>query len=105
MGVGLTTSAIEKLSLQVLYPPPGQETGLRQRDDGGRVNDIGNRKIIAAGPIPPPPGQETGLRQRDDGGRVNDIGNRKIIAAGPIPPRPGRKRDSGKGTMGVGLTT
>jgi hypothetical protein len=61
-GIELTTPLIEKLSLQVLYPLRGGE----ERDSGLRTM----------------------------GYRVNDTVDRKIIAAGPIPPGPARKRDS-----------
>src|SRR6188472_2221723 len=46
----------KKLSLQDLYPTAGEETGLRQNDDGGiELTRSASRKIIAAGPIPPNP--------------------------------------------------
>src|SRR6476620_2899762 len=84
----VSTSA-EKLSLQDLYPPHGEETGLRRKDDGGGVNDLGingfdiSREIIAAGPIPPH-GEETGLRRKDDGGGVNDLGINGFDISGEV---------------------
>jgi hypothetical protein len=46
-------SSSEKLSLQDLYPPAGEERDCGERTKGYRVNEMGTQKIIAAGPIPP----------------------------------------------------
>ena len=94
-GVELTTSAIEKLSLQVLYPPRGRSGDSDNRTTGVVVlaDDLQNRKIIAAGPIPPAPREE-----RDSGDRTMGVVSmisaqltrqvgKKLSAAGPIYPR------------------
>ena len=125
-GIGLTTSAIEKLSLQVLYPP---WEGTPTEDDGGIGYDIGNRKIIAAGPIPPSPRRRNGTPTEDDGGielttsaieklslqvlyprggGVNestsmDSHQREIIASDPNPPWRGRNGTPTEDDGGIGL--
>src|SRR6187431_531748 len=92
--IELTRPIIEKLSLQVLYPPGrgGKVTAIK--DDGRyRVNKTNNQKIMTAVHIPPVRrGNVTAIK--DDGRyRVNKTDHRKIIAASPIPPWPGRKGD------------
>jgi hypothetical protein len=60
----------KKLSLQDLYPPAGEETGLRLRTMGvaSRISisiDLNaSRKNIAAGPIPPAPARNRSISER-----------------------------------------
>jgi hypothetical protein len=73
---------------------------------GGRV---GGRGGVAAGCLAPlpPAGADRSISSRTMGGRVNsisvDVDHQKYFGSRSLTPAV-RKRDSGKGTMGVGLT-
>src|SRR6476469_9740204 len=56
-------------------------------------------------PLPPATAEETELRLRTMGYRVNEIGIEKLSLQVLYSPPGPKERDSGEGTMGVGLTT
>ena len=82
-----------------MMPPRREETGLRQRDDGGLVNDLDlevneldmARKVLAVGS---PPGRHGSFHPlKDDGGGLKHLD----LVRGP------EERDSDERTMGWGV--
>ena len=99
-------ASTRKIMALAPLPPAAGGTGLRQKDDGGRLNGPRHQreKNMAARTSPPPRPEETGLRRKDDGGRLDAPRHRreKNYGSRSSPPARRRKRDSGKRTMGVG---
>jgi hypothetical protein len=86
----ISTSSSEKLALQDLYPRRGEETGLRQKDDGGVS-------------MPETTMATTHLDLNMSTTIELDL-NRKNIAPEPLPlpPAVGEERDCAKGRWGWG---
>src|SRR5262245_8561629 len=94
MGVASSISpSAEKNYRATTYPPRWEETGLRQKDDGGGVNkqalkgvDIGRRNFRARDPTTPLRRLGSFHRLEDDGGGANKQaaqGCRHLSDSGP----------------------